>query len=245
MASVRDWTVTSGFDYRFVEFDDLLAAAPEWLRDRCGDSLVHPVLDFARVRCAERFVESGWHRAVWIDGDVLVARPERLELPADEGAAFMAETWTLWQGDEFVVKQRLTNCICSFVAGDPFTRRYIDMMTSVGQAESPLTKAALGTELLTALPEHERPAVIPNVGNLSPHALAAIANQDTERVTALLEATGEPMYAVNICASHEGNTYAGVFNTAEVYEKAVQLLQSQPDLLSARGATRHLRHHDT
>jgi hypothetical protein len=234
LASVRDWTASAAYDYRFIEFDDLLADAPSWLRERCGNSLIHPVLDYARVRRAQRLLDQGWDRAVWFDGDVLVLQPERLRLP-NGGAAFMAETWTLWEDGALLVKQRLTNCICQFVAGDHFTDHYLEMMTSVGQTSSPLSKAALGTELLTGLDVAERPAVIPNIGNLSPHALAAIASGDGARVAALVQATGEPLYAVNVCASHEGSDYRGVRNTEAVYATAVARLRSKPQLLAASG----------
>lgn len=233
ITSVRDWTSKLDYHYESIARSDLLADAPPWLHERCGDALIHPLLDYSRVRRACSFLGSGWERAVWFDADVVILQPDRLRLPVTRAAAVVSETWTLWHEDELAVKQRLTNCVCQFVAGDAFTARYLDMMDAVGRKNGALTKAVLGTDLLTDLPVSERSGIIRNVGNLSPHALAAIAGRDRRRVETLLRETGESLYAVNVCASHVGNEYAGVLNDTEVYEEAIQLLREQPQLLEA------------
>jgi hypothetical protein len=230
--SVRDWAEGARYHYEFLPIDDFLTYAPSWLRARCGTGLLHPVLDYARVRCAATYLGADWDIAVWVDADVLVTRPERLTISTSRTAAFMSETWTLWNGIEPTVKRRYTNCICKFARNDPFTQEYLAAMDTVGRASTPLAKAALGTDLLTAIHARSPLEKIPNVGNLSPHAVAAIATQDMPRIELLLAEAEESLYGVNICASHEGAEYAGVTNPTQVYEDVVHLLINSPELLN-------------
>jgi hypothetical protein len=229
--TVRRWAAGASFEYEFIPLDAFLTDAPSWLRDQCGETLIHPVLDYARVSRAAKYLDVGWHRAVWLDADMLVTRPDRLRLAPPDTAAFMAEKWTLWSGTQATVKRRYTNCICQFSADDAFTSKYLGVMEERARSSKPLTKSALGTDLLTAMHDISPLVKIPNVGNLSPHALAAIAAGDQSRIGMLMAETGESLYGVNICASHEGADYAGVVNDGAVYDTAVKYLIDCPDLL--------------
>jgi hypothetical protein len=230
MATVRAWAARAGYHYEEPPFEEFMADVPDWLVARCGGRLIHPLLDYARVMRAEEYLRAGWDRVAWFDADVLVTRPEGLALP-EMRAGFMSETWTLWIDGEEIIKRRLTNCICSFVAGDPFTGAYLERMRSVGMGAPQMTKALLGTDLLTQLSDSERPEVIRHVGSLSPHALSAIVEGRRDRIQRFLQETGEALYAANICASHEGAEYSGVTNDAQSYGAAVALLLRDPRVL--------------
>ena len=243
ITSVREWAELSGYDYFFYQesekpefngfYSPLGGYVPEWFAAKSRE-YPYPVFDLARAEAATRLHKT-YHRVIWVDGDVLIFAPERFRILDVGDAAFTREIWVLWVNGQHVVRQRVTNCVCCYTRDSVVLQQYKIACLQLGTAtEGQFAKSDIGTDLLTELHRHSPLPLLPNIGNCSPHVLHALVAADADRLTTFIARTGQPLYAANLCASHQGRRYFGVRNDEQHYERAVHLLLSQPDLLSPR-----------
>lgn len=241
ITSVREWANLLGYDYFFYQESEspefngfhspLGALVPEWFAAK-SRKYPYPVFDLARAEAASRLHET-YHRVIWFDGDVLIFAPERFRVSDVCDAAFTREIWVLWVNEHQVIRQRVTNSVCCYTRGSPMLQRYkAACLQTAASGEGQFAKSEIGTDLLTDFHHNSPLTLLPNIANCSPHVLHALVSGGTDRLTTFVARTGEPLYAANLCASHEGRRYFGVRNEERHYERAVHLLLSQPDLLS-------------
>lgn len=239
--SVRQWAEKLDFEYIFIAdsqsadvngfYTPLAGLVPDWFAAK-STVYPHPIFDLARIELASSLHEK-YERVVWFDADVLVFLPKKLLLPSITDAAFTREFWTLWHQGTELTKQRVTNCVCVYLRNSVTMHHYRQTCLELAwRSPAPLAKSAMGTDLLTQLHARTPLCLLPNIANLSPHVLRAIAGRDMRRLTTFRARSHEPLYAANLCASHEERNYLGVYNSRGDYLRAVRALLDEPTLLS-------------
>lgn len=227
MDSVRAWSRGRGYAYRQIPDQAFLDLVPADYRARCRTH-IQPLTDLARLEAAAAILDEGVARAVWVDADLLIFAPDAFDLPEVTDCVFTEEIWL--NSPDFpgqVVKRRVNNSVCAFVAGGTFLPFYRYACRALGAAgHEQFAKAEVGTELLTALHRQVPFPLIRHVGNLSPYVLGGIADGSDRAVEEYRRTLDGPIYAANLCASHENRTYPGtrIRNATLTYERAVRLL---------------------
>jgi len=217
LTSVRAWADSRGFAYRFLG-DELFDPLPARLQLRAAH-LPAMRADLGRLHAIAAALAEGYHRAVWVDADVLVFAP--LHLPEDREHYLCREVWI----EPNLVDDRVNNCVCSFTAASTLLPFYRDACMQIIDATSgALDPLALGTRLLTGL---DRMVPVPTyeaIGLASPFVLRELA--ETGRLPeALRTRHREELAAVNLCASFRGTTIRGTFTIDDaLYEAAIARL---------------------
>lgn len=206
LQSVEGWARERGYDYRF-RGDDALELTPGWYRAKLiGRSPI--VADLARLLLIRDALAMGYERACWIDADVLLYAPERLDLPDDDECAFGREYWVQKNRDgRWQVRRNVHNALCSFVAGCPVLPFLIHATQRIISRADPqhIAPQMVGPKLLSALHNLTGFGLIDTIGALSPAVLDDVVQGGGEALRAMLAATPEPLAGVNLCASVNGH----------------------------------------
>ena len=113
--TVRSWADEAGHAYEWVG-DELLDLAPAKIRAKAGSVL--PVTDAARLVLLADRLRAGHERVVWIDADVVVFAPDRLDVVVDAPLAVCDEIWVTGGHQGELLAVRLVNNSV-LVATDP------------------------------------------------------------------------------------------------------------------------------
>jgi hypothetical protein len=233
MASVRGWCERRGLVYDFMD-DAFLELVPEWYA-RKADHHIYLVADLARLVAAQRHLDRGFRRAVWIDADVLIFDPDRFDLDVRSDHAFCAEVWIMMDGAGVErAHRRVNNAISVYDRDNPFLPFYLHACQQiVRNLPSPVPPLSVSTRFLTELHPQLGFELVPNAGLLSPHVQAALhAGLDTT-LRLLMEQHGGPLYAANLCAHFRDRETGGVCLSDEDFETTVeQLLRSGGESLN-------------
>lgn len=230
MASVKQWAIDHGHDYCFVG-DDFLQLAPDWYRAKAGGEIC-PVTDLCRLLLARQLLGRGHQRAIWIDADMLVFRPEGLQLPLREGFAFTHEVWIeADRSGQVAPSHRVNNSIALFARDNPQLDFFIDACLRIASAREKLSKLDVGTSFLSSLRGILPFPLVEGVATLSPMLMRDIASGETSRLAMLAHAHAQPLVCANLCASLE--RWNGGSDGAAVYDSVVErLLGSHGDVLN-------------
>ncbi|MBL6946795.1 MAG: hypothetical protein ISR47_09155 [Rhodospirillales bacterium] len=220
MASVKEWAVGEGFDYRFLG-DEIFDSVPGWYRDKAGGK-IPIVTDLARLRLARVFIEEGYDRTIWLDADVLVFDPGNFTISVVEEFAFGEEVWVQpSKSGGLQAYRHVHNAICVFVSGNSMLDFYIHACESIlGRVEGGVPSQLVGPKLLTALHNMIGFALIPEVGMLSPLTLRDVASGGGPALDLLRERQSAPLRAANLCSSLAGTEKDGVQVTQDLLDQA-------------------------
>lgn len=234
LASVRAWAAAAGHGYRCLD-DTLFDRLPADLRSKtCGRSAMQA--DLARLLWIREVLAQGEAaRVAWLDADVFVFRPERLDLTLGPHThAFGREVWVDREArpnrtETVRVRRHVHNAVCVFGPEDPVLPFLIHVTARL------LTRAStdrvppqfVGPKLLTHLHGVSDFPLIESVGMASPLVLRDLATAGGGSAwDALCLSHTAPLGALNLCASLVGRTVDGVAVTAPLLMDAMDALES-------------------
>jgi len=237
LASVRDWVKLQGFDYAFVD-DQLFEYAPQWYRDKVNNDVLL-VSDLARLKLAKEFL-SRYQRAIWVDADVLVFNPEKLQINVNSSYAFCKEEWIGRKTWKEILYSMVTRCDCSrvrrrtrvnnavavFVENNCILDFYIHAAESLvrNKPAEDIGRWDVGTALLTALHHGITLPLLENVALLSPLLIRDIVADESSSLSLYAGVLHTPVYAANLCGSMVGRVHDGVPVTEALLCQAIQRL---------------------
>lgn len=231
LASVKEWALGTGHDYRFAG-DEFLALAPAWYRAKAGAEIC-PVADLARLLFAQQLLAGGYELAIWIDADVLVFDPAAMQLQLPQGFAFTHEIWVYAdKAGAPTVEHNVNNSLTLFARQNRHLDFFIDACLRIARDRVQLGKCAVGTNFLTNLRRILPFPLVQVAATLSPPLLREIATGDDADFLALhgRELTRNAACA-NLCASLVHTAGAGI--DARTCELAIErLLASRGEVLN-------------
>lgn len=208
--SVERWASERGYDYRLWG-DDALELTPTWYRAKLGARL--PIVaDLARLLLIRDALANDYERACWLDADVLLFAPHRLELADNDECAFGREYWVQKNPDgRWQTRRNVHNAICSFVAGCPvlpFLIRTTERIIARADPEH-IAPQMVGPKLLSALHNLTGFELIETIGALSPAVMDDLEQGGGEALGTMLAAAPGPLAGINLCASVNGHRALG------------------------------------
>lgn len=242
LASVRAWASLRGYEYEFMD-DRFFDYAPAWVRQRCGAQKL-PVTDVARLHLLRERLDQGWQRVVWVDADVLVFAPQRLELDDDAPYALCPEFWVRpapFAAPEVI--EKVNNAIMLVTRGQPmldfwtFAVEEILRVNATGQIGPLIT----GTDFYTNLARIMPLRVVPGVQLISPCTVHDIAQGGGEFLDVWMRNVAGPVGAINLCASLQDREFRGFRLDADDMQRAVdRLMDSAGSILEPATAGQSL-----
>ena len=199
LTSVRDWAADCGFGYEFLG-DELFEGVPQAVLANTGERLTARS-DLARLlRIAER-LDVGARRVVWLDADVLIYKPEALQLPSVDFAVGR-ECWLSLSGDTPKIGRAVHNAVLLFERGNPLLDFYCwsaeHMLT---RHNGPMVPQLVGPKLLTLLHNAIELPVLESVGVASPTLIESLARAERDLLALVDQAHGGQLAALNLSAS--------------------------------------------
>lgn len=205
--SVRRWTASRGYDYRF-EDDAIFDRLDDDLRRK---TTAQPVVasDLARLAALQAALDAGYRCAVWMDADMLVFDPARLEL-APDAYALGREVWV--QRDDrgrLRAHVKVHNAFLQFRAANPFLAFYRHAAERIVRAHRPgrMTPQLVGPKLLTALHNVVHCPVVEEAGMLSPAVARDLLGGEGSALTVFTSRSTMAPAAVNLCGSLAGGQF--------------------------------------
>ena len=201
MESVRVWAEGRGASYMCLDDKEFFADVPPSLFEL---KWIQPATDLARLLVARRLHER-YRCSIWIDADVLIFEPRRLQLPVPRGdAAFAREVWLRRnKKGQFVCRENVANYACSFKRGSRMLEEYIEACLEP-PAAAPTKAYFLGPTYLTARHSIEPLELIEHIGTLGPRVIHALMQRNIPVLDVYHQALGSAIYAANLCMSFEG-----------------------------------------
>ncbi len=222
MASVRDWALAGGAQYRFID-DALFDSVPAELRRTFA---AQPVVlaDLARLRALQAGLAEGHDAVLWADADVLVFAPRALQLPAAP-FALGREHWIQPDGARLRCYSKVHNAFMLFRAGNPFLDFYADAAERMlRRASAPVVPQFIGPKLLGHLHNLVGFPTIEAAAMFSPRVLADVLAGGGEAVAQLRAVQACPPAAANLSASCCGRQVDGVHLGPDDYLRLTQRL---------------------
>ena len=204
LQSVAAWADACGFDYRCYG-DEALAGLPSWYRDKTAGRM--PIaFDLVRLQLISQALAGGYQRACWVDADVLLFAPQRLQLAYEDDCAFGREHWVQKQDGRLTVRRNVHNAICAFDRGSvvlPFLEHAtLRIMQRV--AADRIAPQLVGPKLLGALNSLVGFNLLDTVGAFSPLVVDELLSTPGPAVAALRRASPQPLAGANLCTSLQG-----------------------------------------
>jgi hypothetical protein len=201
VASVRNWAGAKGFQHHFLR-EGFFGLAPEWFRARCG-AQIGPVTDVSRLYLMRRFFSMGYEAVVWVDADVLVFDPERLDVRSETGFVALKEiTVGVDQGGVVHVSPVTVNgALIASRRDHPLFEFYLYAVeTAVRQFRGPeIPRTIAGPELLTRISQAVPIECLTTVGLFTPAILQDIASGSDRLPRIFAEQFGHRVAAANLC----------------------------------------------
>ncbi len=232
MESVQRWAQQAGHDYHFAG-DEFLALAPDWYRAKAGAEIC-PVADLARLLLAGQLLARGYDQVIWVDADVLVFRPEDMQLALARGFAFTHEIWTHTDAAGMpTLSHRVNNSLMLFARENVHLAFFVDACLQIAHSKTTLGKFDVGTDFLSRL-RHILPfPLIECAGMLSPPLLADISRGESRFLARYGAELSVPLACANLCASLQDQPADGFSTAAALYESAVTtLLQDRGECIN-------------
>lgn len=210
LASVEGWATSRGFDYRF-HGDEALRLTPDWYRQKLADR-TPIVADLSRLLLIQQALEGGYQQACWIDADVLLFAPDRLQLNYHQSCAFGREYWVeITERGRLKVRRNVHNAICAFKVGCPTLPFLIHATKRIIRRADPahIAPQMVGPKLLSALHNIVGFDLIESVGAFSPAIVRELelepGSEHGPAVRKLLEVTPQALAGANLCASQNAD----------------------------------------
>jgi hypothetical protein len=172
--SVQAWARHWQFEYRWLG-DELFAGIDAMILAKTRERLL-VATDLGRLLVLEAALQEGFERVVWVDADVLIVQPERLDLQ-DSSALFGREVWVqASDSGRLKVYRKIHNAFMAFAAGDPVLPFYRYAAERILQRyqrgpsshSGGMVAELIGPKLLTLLHNAIGFDVIEGAGMLSP-----------------------------------------------------------------------------
>jgi hypothetical protein len=201
LASVGAWARTRNYDYRLTD-DTAFALCGEDYLAKVGDNK-RSITNLCRLELIRAAHAEGYDRAVWVDADVLVFAPDRLDWPHTRRICFARETWVapVKNGLGWTVNQTLNNCLVLCPRGDPDLDFIIHATRHRARHLPVRHNFQVGVELIRGLHQFMQFPLVTNVGMLSNFVLMALAQKRTDVLGLQATYHRAPIHAANICAS--------------------------------------------
>jgi hypothetical protein len=226
MKSVRDWTVSRGFEYRFID-DRFFDYVPDWYRQGAGGN-VQVVTNLARLAVAGDLLSNGYDRTIWLDADMLIFDPHAFEIDVREQFAFCREVWLTTRWGATVKMPGVNNSATVFLAGNSFLDYAIWAHEDLVRRGTQILPHGTTTRLLTGLHAAAPMPLLHNIGLLSPVIARDILEGEHRLVVEYALAHGAPIHAANLGASVRGEvSEAGVFDDNDFAAIADTLLRTR------------------
>lgn len=205
MESVRAWADGQRFAYRYVG-DEIFERLTAEQRRKAGR---YPQIatDLARLALLREALDEGAERAVWLDADVVVFDPAKLDLTAADadGYAFGREVWVQPGngGRGLEARRNVHNAICVFDEGNPMLAFYGHAAARIldRAAAGRLAPQTLGPKLLTSLHNTVNLPLVETCGMASPPVVRDLAAGGGPALGLLLAESPRPPAALNLCHS--------------------------------------------
>jgi hypothetical protein len=199
LASVEAWARAKGYDYRLTD-DSVFSLCGDDYLARVGDNKC-AITDLCRLELIKLALAEGYDRAIWIDADVLVFAPDRLDFPPAQRITFARETWLSPTKDGWNVNKTMNNCVIVCPQGDPDLDLIIQTTRHRARHHPVTNHLQVGVDLLRGRHRFLRFPLLPNVGMFSNHLLKAIAQNQEQAIGCQAVYHGTPVYAANLAAS--------------------------------------------
>lgn len=200
LATVRDWAVHQGYDYRFIG-DEIFDLVPSWYLAKV-DAKLPVATDYARLLLLQRALDEGYGQVLWLDADVVVFDPA-LQLEFAGTCAFGQENWVQPGRRGLEVRRNVSNALCVFRQGCvvlPFLLHTVVSLVQRVEAAH-IAPQFVGPKLLNALHPLCDFALLPQVGALSPPVVEDLYRGEGAALALLRASCTQPLQAVNVCAS--------------------------------------------
>jgi hypothetical protein len=203
--SVKTWTASRHYDYRFLG-DELFDALPSGVLRK---TRTQPVVatDLARLKALQSSLRDGYQTVIWCDADFLIFLPGEFDLPPDN-FGLGREVWI--QRDSRSGKPRayvkVHNAFLFFRKGNAFLDFYLDSAERlINTHEGPFAPQFLGPKLLTAIHNIVQCPVVESAGMLSPLVMKDLLNGSGPFLDLFREHMQHPIAAANLCGSLTAN----------------------------------------
>lgn len=201
MQSVREWAASRGFAYRFID-DRAFEHVPDWFRRRSPN--VCTTMDLARLVLARELLRE-YDRAVWVDADIVIFAPERMDIPEAENCFFSREIWfSRSPGRGLVWREKVNNSVACFRRGNAQLDFLIDACLRIARHSPALHKLDLGTRFLSRLAELVPLPLLDQVGMFSPLLMASIAAGRESFLRIYARHLPAQLACANLCMSFQG-----------------------------------------
>jgi hypothetical protein len=199
LSSVRAWAETRGYDHRLTDDSVFSLCGDEYLA-QVGDNK-RSITNLCRLELIKLALAEGYERAIWMDADILVFAPDRLDFAPTQRISFPRETWLApSSGPRWTIRLTLNNCVVVCPRGDPDLDLIIQATRH--RARHPVTdNLQVGVELVRGLHSFMMFPLLSNVGMFSNHTVMAIGEDREEAIHLQAIHHGTPVYAANLCAS--------------------------------------------
>ena len=234
MASVRTWAESQGWSYEFMD-DRFFNFAPDWVKGRCATN-IYAVTDVCRLVWLQERLSGGFERVIWVDADVVMFAPERLNLNLESGYGFAFELVLDVQPDGSLRPRRsANNAVMVFDNNQALLDFYLfaclELLKHYEDGQVPRT--ALGPDLIMGLTHVLPLQVLYGVGLLSMNMMKEIVDGHGTMLSTYMEHSPQLPGAANLCHFNR-NAQEPKFRPTfdRVYSQAVRaLLESRGGVL--------------
>ncbi|RDI99304.1 hypothetical protein DVT68_00095 [Dyella solisilvae] len=200
MRSVKDWALQQGHEYQFVD-DRLFDYVPAQIM-QTPPSTVLPLTDLARLGLLKDLLNSGYDRAIWVDADVLVFRPEYFRIPDLCGGMLCREVWT-YEDENKQIRHRpgINNAVAAFDRGHPLLdflhHAALELFAHLRPEQ--IHSSRIGTDFYTLLGRIYPMRLLTQVACFSPIITRALlSGEQTYLLREYGDQFGDPFHAVNL-----------------------------------------------
>lgn len=192
--SARAWADLRGWSYEFIG-DEFLDFAPARLRAACGAN-VWSLTDICRLEWMKSKLAIDADVAIWVDIDMLVFAPERIDMRLSRSHGFSYELY--FSGG--AAHHGVNNALMFYRRGAPMLDRYLSLcVDALALAAGEPGRTSLGPDLLRSLnidAEH----VIEGVNILNFDALCHVCGVTEGRIPAYVAGPSRRQFgAANLC----------------------------------------------
>lgn len=239
MQTVKAWAESNGYEYLFID-DALFEYVPQRFRKPALISLL-PLTDLARLGILREKLASGYERALWVDADVVIFRPDKFRIPNPCGALLCHEIWTHMDAQGQMHHERcINNAVMVFDRGHPLLdflhHAAVELFAHLGPAK--IRTTTIGTEFLTRLGRLYPMRLMTDVACLSPLLVHALSTgQQPGLLQEHAERFGTPFHAANLCRSLleselSSSSQHAELNAAQLTEVVEKLIATGGEVLS-------------
>lgn len=229
LASVEAWARSRGYDYILTDDHAFALCGADYLA-AVGDNK-RSITNLCRLELIKRALADGYERAIWMDADVLVFAPDRLDFELSQRIAFPRETWLYPVEGGWGVLQTMNNCVVACPRHDP-DLEFIIQATRHRARHHPIEhNQQLGVQVIRGLHQFLQFPLLPNVGMFSNCVVMALALNKETLLAHQATQHGTPVYAANLSVSDD---YLPVVPEAQKHLAMDILERTAGDIINAR-----------